>query len=233
MTITEKVRIWDQQTMYYTNDSIQCFHGKISRETASQILLQQGNGRDGYYLIRDCSRSPGDYVLSIWFRNQVMHFQVHCLGDNRFTIDDGPVFQGLDSLVAHYRVSPDGLPCQLTGFATGKIPPLTSLKFGVDTKLHTACQKRSTSTVKQLLQDPNVRKEIDARSSKGQTALHISCVYGDDEIIGSLLYAKSSTSASDSSGKTAVQVYFKDHVKNIFNFKHFYSFSTILNVAFI
>lgn len=194
--------------MSYTNDlANHFFHGKISREAASQILLQQGNGRNGFYLVRDCSRSPGDYVLSIWIGNQVMHFQVHCLGDNRFTIDDGPVFQGLDSLVAHYSVSPDGLPCQLTGFAVGKLPPLTSLKFGVDTKLHTACQKRSTSNVKQILQNPNTRKEIDARSSKGQTALHISCVNGDNEIIGSLLYAKANTTAADSTGKTSVQVF--------------------------
>lgn len=201
--------------MSYTNELANYFfHGKISREAASQILLQQGNGRNGFYLIRDCSRSPGDYVLSIWIGNQVMHFQVHCLGDNRFTIDDGPVFQGLDSLVAHYSVSPDGLPCQLTGFAVGKLPPLTSLKFGIDTKLHIACQKRSTSNVKQILQNPNARKDIDARSSKGQTALHISCVNGDSEIIGSLLYAKANPSAADSTGKTSVQVFFMNNLPN-------------------
>ncbi|XP_066920050.1 tyrosine-protein kinase HTK16-like [Clytia hemisphaerica] len=192
--------------MFYSNDSLHFYHGKLSRDQASQILLRHGNGKDGYYLIRDCSRSPGDYVLSIWIRNQVMHFQVQCFGDNRFAIDDGPVFQGLDSLTAHYSVSPDGLPYKLTGFAVGQLPPLKSLKFGVDTNLHSACQKRSISTVKQLLQDPKVRSDIDGRSSKGQTALHISCLNGDNDIVATLLYAKANTSAADNTGKTPVQV---------------------------
>lgn len=192
--------------MFYSNDSRHFYHGKISRDAASQILLRQGNNQDGYYLIRDCSRSPGDYVLSLWIQNQVMHFQVHCLGDNRFAIDDGPVFQGLDSLTAHYSNTPDGLPYHLTGFAVGKLPPLNSLKNGLDTELHNACQKRSTSSVRQLLQEKSIRDDIDARSAKGQTPLHVACLNGDNDIVSALLNAKANTSAADSTGKTPVQV---------------------------
>lgn len=192
--------------MFYTNNTNLCYHGKISRDNASQLLLRHGNGQDGYYLLRDCSSAPGDYVLSLWTRNQVMHFQAHCLGDNKFAIDDGPVFHGLDSLTAHYAVNPDGLPCKLTGYCPGKFPPLSAVKHGRDTKLHQACNKRSSSLVRQLLQDQSVRNDINARNAQGQTALHIACGNGDDDIVSALLSARPNTSASDGSGKTPVQV---------------------------
>lgn len=183
-----------------------CYHGKISRDAASQLLLRHGTGQDGFYLLRDCSSAPGDYVLSLWNRNQVMHFQVHCLGDNKFAIDDGPVFYGLDTLTAHYAINPDGLPCKLTGFCKGNYPPMDAVKYGIDTKLHQACNKRSTSLVRQLLQDVSVRNSINGRNNYGQTALHIACGNGDDDIVSSLLSARANTSATDSSGKSSVQV---------------------------
>lgn len=192
--------------MFYSNDSHQFYHGKISRDVAISILDKYGHGQDGYFLIRDSSRSPGDYVLSLWFQSQVMHFQVHCLGDNKFAIDDGPIFHGLDSLTAHYGNNADGLPHKLTGYAPGKFPPLNAVMFGADTQLHIVCQKRSISQVAQLLQDAHIRQGVDGRNSKGQTALHIACTNGDDDIVAAVLGAKPNISATDSSGRTAVQV---------------------------
>ena len=189
-----------------SNNDLCWYHGKISRDVATQALLKRGGGRDGFYLIRDCSSAPGDYVLSLWNRNQVLHFQVHCLGDNKFAIDDGPIFQGLDSLTAHYKTNPDGLPCKLIGFCPCKLPPLNTLKFGFQTKLHSACIERKLNVVKQLLQDQNIRKEINARNLQGLTPLHISSTKGDDDIVSLLLSAGADTSAADSTGKTSVQV---------------------------
>ena len=181
------------------------YHGKISRDVATQTLLRGGR-RDGYFLIRDCSSAVGDYVLSLYRRNQVMHFQVHCLGDNKFAIDDGPVFHGLDSLTAHYKTNPDRLPCQLIGFCPGKMPPLSTLKYGIQTKLHTACMERNINVVRQLLQDPTVRKDINSRNTQGLTPLHLASAKGDNEIVSALLTAGAEASAADSNGKTAVQV---------------------------
>lgn len=211
--------------MFYSNNAALCYHGKISRDSASQLLMGHGNGQDGFYLLRDCSSAPGDYVLSLCNRKQILHFQVHCLGDNKFAIDDGPIFHGLDSLTAHYAIKPDGLPCRLTGFCPGKYPPLHAVKFGVDTKLHQACKKRSSSSVCQLLQDSTIRSHINARSTQGQTALHIACENGDDDIVSALLSTRPNTSASDSAGKTPIQVCVKNITKN--NSTHIHSVRSV------
>lgn len=192
--------------MTSNNESLLWYHGRISREVATQTLSRNGTGRDGCYLIRDCSSAPGDYVLSLWNKNQVMHFQVHCLGDNKFSIDDGPIFNGLDSLTAHYRTNPDGLPCKLTSFCQGRMPPLNTLKYGKETKLHTLCAKKDHNAIRQLLQNSEVKRDINSRNMQGDTALHIACNLHDDKTASLLLYAGASTAVSDSLGKTPVQI---------------------------
>ncbi|KAK7929272.1 hypothetical protein WMY93_005667 [Mugilogobius chulae] len=47
------------------------FHGPLSRE-ASEALLE----RDGDFLVRESSSSPGDYVLSCSWKNDPMHFKI-------------------------------------------------------------------------------------------------------------------------------------------------------------
>lgn len=47
------------------------YHGHTHREGAESLL-----GRDGDFLVRDSSSSPGDYVLSCYWRNEPMHFKI-------------------------------------------------------------------------------------------------------------------------------------------------------------
>ncbi|XP_062243814.1 breast cancer anti-estrogen resistance protein 3 homolog isoform X1 [Platichthys flesus] len=47
------------------------FHGQLTREAAESLF-----GRDGDFLVRDSSSSPGDYVLSCLWKNGPMHFKI-------------------------------------------------------------------------------------------------------------------------------------------------------------
>ncbi|XP_061131442.1 breast cancer anti-estrogen resistance protein 3 homolog isoform X2 [Syngnathus typhle] len=47
------------------------YHGPLTREGAEALF-----DRDGDFLVRDSSSSPGDYVLSCYWRNEPMHFKI-------------------------------------------------------------------------------------------------------------------------------------------------------------
>ncbi|KAM8878252.1 breast cancer anti-estrogen resistance protein 3 homolog isoform 3-T8 [Spinachia spinachia] len=47
------------------------FHGPLSREAAESLF-----GRDGDFLVRESSSSPGDYVLSCFWKDGPMHFKI-------------------------------------------------------------------------------------------------------------------------------------------------------------
>ncbi|XP_037113136.1 breast cancer anti-estrogen resistance protein 3 homolog isoform X1 [Syngnathus acus] len=47
------------------------YHGPLTREAAEALF-----DRDGDFLVRDSSSSPGDYVLSCYWRNEPMHFKI-------------------------------------------------------------------------------------------------------------------------------------------------------------
>ncbi|XP_068593519.1 breast cancer anti-estrogen resistance protein 3 homolog [Cebidichthys violaceus] len=47
------------------------FHGPLSREAAESLFE-----RDGDFLVRDSSSSPGDYVLSCFWKDGPMHFKI-------------------------------------------------------------------------------------------------------------------------------------------------------------
>ena len=189
-----------------SNETLYWYHGRITRDAAMRILHSQARNRDGCFLVRDCSSAPGDYVISIWANHQILHYQVHCNGDNRFSIDDGPVFTGLDTLVSHYLVKSDGLPCRLTTFCKGSLPPPQALKFGVDTPLHKACTNGNTSQVIKLLQEMYSNQEVNARNDQGSSPLHIASSLGHEEVVLLLLQYGADVRASSSSGTTALQV---------------------------
>ena len=184
------------------------YHGEIPREYASRLLNGYNNTRqDGFFLIRDNTKKKGDFSLSLWKAGNILHFQINCLGDNKFVIDDGPIFQGLDSLVRHYQSDSDGLPCKLSSvYCKGQTPPLSALKYGVDIELHRACSNKNILQVKQLLHDRNSLLDINARNRDGLTPLHIACLHPHDPIVSMLLKAKADTTVADAGGRTPMQV---------------------------
>ena len=189
-------------------ETLYWYHGRITRDAATHILQSQARNhhRDGCFLVRDCSSAPGDFVISILAHNQILHYQVHCNGDNRFSVDDGPVFQGLETLISHYQVTSDGLPCRLTTFCRGSLPPPQALKFGIDTPLHKACHDGNTAQTGKLLSEMYSHQEVDARNEQGLSPLQIASGRGHEEIILLLLNYGADVKAASSSGTTALQV---------------------------
>ena len=114
------------------------FHGKVSRENAVHILESvPGGAKDGTFIVRESISSVGHYVLCLKARKVDHHFQIVNHGDAWFSIDNGPVFQGLDDLIHHYSQRADGLPTQLRTFVPGMPPPATTRKR-LETDLHAA-----------------------------------------------------------------------------------------------
>ncbi len=111
------------------------FHGKITRETAVHILQENGN-TEGLFLVRESTTAPGDFVVSLVHDSQPQHFQIHCLGDFYYQVDNGPLYHGLDALVNFYMEGANGLSTRLYEFCKGEVPPATARRRGRTTPLH-------------------------------------------------------------------------------------------------
>lgn len=71
------------------------FHGKIDRPKAEKLL---GNGKDGTFLVRESVHFPGDYTLSVLYKNKVEHYRI-IYSKNKLTIDEDSFFENLTFLV--------------------------------------------------------------------------------------------------------------------------------------
>ena len=184
------------------------FHGKISRENAVHILESiPGGAKDGTFIVRESVSSVGHYVLCLKARNTDHHFQIVNHGDAWFSIDNGPVFQGLDDLVHHYSQAPDGLPTQLRTFVPGMPPPATTRKR-LDTDLHAAVVKNNIEAVKKILKAPYFQKtgDVNSRNQDGCTPVHEAAKYGHSEILRLLLAKNPDVHIRDGTGATPLHV---------------------------
>ena len=130
------------------------FHGRITRDNACHLLLNhQSNRKDGLFLVRESTHKPGNFVISLLLNGECQHFQIVHQGDAWYSLDNGPVFQGLDQLVAHYQSNSHGLPVVLAQPIHGQNPPQTSLKRS-DTELHRAVLKDNVEHVTTILSQP-------------------------------------------------------------------------------
>ena len=184
------------------------FHGKISRENAVHILESiPGGAKDGTFIVRESVSSVGHYVLCLKARDTDHHFQIVNHGDAWFSIDNGPVFQGLDDLIHHYSQAPDGLPTQLRTFIPGLPPPATTRKR-LDTELHAAVIKKNTEVVKKILKGPYFQKtgDVNSRNQDGSTPVHEAAKHGYIEILKLLLTKKPDVHIRDCTGATPLHV---------------------------
>ena len=134
-TSVSEYLISDAATAKEEEKDLLWFHGRITRDTAVHILRDNGGG-EGKFLVRESTSRSGDYVVSLIHNSLPQHFQIQCLGDFYYKIDNGPLFQGLDQLINYYRMGANGLPTKLTGFCKGTTPPPSSRRFGRTTPLH-------------------------------------------------------------------------------------------------
>eukprot|EP00730_Choanoeca_flexa_P002496 TRINITY_DN11070_c0_g2_i2.p1 TRINITY_DN11070_c0_g2~~TRINITY_DN11070_c0_g2_i2.p1 ORF type:complete len:657 (+),score=76.79 TRINITY_DN11070_c0_g2_i2:955-2925(+) len=91
------------------------YHGSMSAEQASERLkLQSNNHDDGLYLIRQ--DESGQYILCLLSNDTVYQFLIdsgHYV-PGKYSIEEGPAFSRLSSLVLFYQQEAEGLPCKLT-----------------------------------------------------------------------------------------------------------------------
>lgn len=183
------------------------FHGKITRENAAHLVTALPGKLDGYFLVRESLRIPGSFVLTMWADNTVHHFQIIGHGDGWFSVDNGPLFQGLDELIQHYRGKSDGLPKRLLDFVPGQPPPLSARKR-VLTNLHKAVANNDIKTVRKYLSGPTSLTvgTVDSPNAEGQTPVHEAAKRGYTEMVVLLVEHKPDLSLRDSKGSTALHV---------------------------
>ncbi|KAI4877656.1 hypothetical protein NFI96_021339, partial [Prochilodus magdalenae] len=74
------------------------FHGKITGPEAVSKLRPM---EDGLFLVRESIRHPGDYVLCVSFKQEVIHYHV-IYQDSKLTIDREQYFYNLIDMVEFY-----------------------------------------------------------------------------------------------------------------------------------
>jgi tyrosine-protein kinase len=183
------------------------YHGRITRENAAHLVSSHPSKLNGYFLVRESLRMPGSYVLTMWADNTVHHFQIIGHGDSWFSVDNGPLFQGIDELINHYRNKPDGLPQRLLDFVQGQPPPLSARKR-VLTNLHKAVAQNDLKTVSKYLSGPTSLSvgTVDSPNAEGQTPVHEAAKRGFFEVVKILMEYKPDLSLRDSKGSTALHL---------------------------
>jgi len=79
------------------------YHGLISGKEAERLLLDRG--KNGSFLVRESSSSPGDYVLSARSDDNVVHIMLRFL-NGQFDAGGGTRFSQLADLVDYYKKNP-------------------------------------------------------------------------------------------------------------------------------
>nr|BAG55512.1 protein tyrosine kinase HTK16 [Hartaetosiga gracilis] len=154
------------------------FHGSVPRAEAEAKVQRGGNG---VFLIRQSSSDSGSYVLSVGYQGEALHFKIKNEGECWFSIDEGPVFEGLADLTEHFVHFPDGLPCNLTSPVLVRSAEI-DYKEG-NTKLHTACAIGDRKhTAKNLKPDVACTK-----NAWGRIPLHEACRNAHKKCIQTLL----------------------------------------------
>lgn len=192
-----------ERNMSVTLNDCSWYHGRITRDQAIDILLQNGR-KEGLFLVRNKAGAEDNFVLSLWHANQALHFQIQCRGGIYYSIDDGPIFEGLDSLIEYYKEQADGLPIRLSQFCKGNPPPTSCRKHGVTTPLHLACAEGNLNLVSGLLTGGN-QSDVSTRNEQGVTPLHEAAFRGHQDIVLLLLKHGAETKCKDDNGNTPLQ----------------------------
>nr|XP_023699464.1 tyrosine-protein kinase ZAP-70 [Paramormyrops kingsleyae]XP_023699465.1 tyrosine-protein kinase ZAP-70 [Paramormyrops kingsleyae]XP_023699466.1 tyrosine-protein kinase ZAP-70 [Paramormyrops kingsleyae]XP_023699467.1 tyrosine-protein kinase ZAP-70 [Paramormyrops kingsleyae]XP_023699468.1 tyrosine-protein kinase ZAP-70 [Paramormyrops kingsleyae]XP_023699470.1 tyrosine-protein kinase ZAP-70 [Paramormyrops kingsleyae] len=88
------------------------YYGSISRADAEEQLKLAGMS-DGLFLLRQCLRSLGGYVLSIVWNLQFYHYSVEKQLNGTYCISGGKAHCGPAELCEYYSKDADGLVCSL------------------------------------------------------------------------------------------------------------------------
>eukprot|EP00052_Salpingoeca_macrocollata_P009630 m.75779 g.75779 ORF g.75779 m.75779 type:complete len:677 (+) comp17187_c0_seq2:403-2433(+) len=180
------------------------FHGSISRVDA-ESLLKPTYGT-GTFLVRCSSQVQGEYVLSLLNvvnkKTEYLHFQIKSQGECWFSVDDGPLFEGLDACITHYRIFPDGLPCVLFSSISRPKKRTREVESAGNLALHNAAKIGQTAVLRNSAADARRPNAI------GRLPLHEACRYGQLAFVEGLLGLRTShpfdLNAVDEDGWTAL-----------------------------
>ncbi|KAG7513338.1 hypothetical protein JOB18_004809 [Solea senegalensis] len=104
------------------------FYGSIGRSDAEQNLKLAGMS-DGLFLLRQCLRSLGGYVLSLVWNLEFHHYPIEKQLNGTYCITGGKPHCGPAELCEFYSKDPDGLVCMLRKPCLR--PPDTPIRPGV------------------------------------------------------------------------------------------------------
>ncbi|XP_056132982.1 tyrosine-protein kinase ZAP-70 [Lampris incognitus] len=88
------------------------FYGSVSRVEAEEQLKLAGMA-DGLFLLRQCLRSLGGYVLSLVWNLEFHHYPIEKQLNGTYCITGGKSHCGPAELCEFYSMDPDGLACNL------------------------------------------------------------------------------------------------------------------------
>ncbi|KAL7669551.1 hypothetical protein ACOME3_010203 [Neoechinorhynchus agilis] len=87
------------------------FHGSISKVEAKNLLVTQKSA-NGKFLIRE-RQTDEDFVLSLVCNQKMFNYEIKKNENGFFSIGDGPLFDSLEQVVAHYTKHRDRLATRL------------------------------------------------------------------------------------------------------------------------
>ncbi|KAM8939306.1 megakaryocyte-associated tyrosine-protein kinase [Pelodytes ibericus] len=82
------------------------FHGAISGIKAVEKLQPH---KDGLFLVRESVRHPGDYVLCVCYRGEIIHYRI-CYHNGKLNIDLSQTFSNLIDMIEYYTTN-QGVLC--------------------------------------------------------------------------------------------------------------------------
>lgn len=195
------------------DDEICWYHGKISREAAEQLLLQEDEVEDGYFLVRESNTAAGDYVLSVQYQGQIIHYQIRRHNEDAFfSIDEHTIIHGLETLIEHYQEASHGLLCKLTKVCKKDPPPHDSRRHGRMNLLHRATKEGNYTVVSELLKCGY--RSLEAKNQDGQTAVHLASRMGKDEILKKLIESGANINCRDTAGYTPLHYACQSNLPN-------------------
>uniref|UniRef100_A0ABD2XPA8 Tyrosine-protein kinase n=1 Tax=Trichogramma kaykai TaxID=54128 RepID=A0ABD2XPA8_9HYME len=177
------------------------YHGNMSRRFAKDLLLRDPDVENGLFLVRTSGTSPGDYVLSVVFNGDVVHYQIRKHGEDAFfSIDDETTIHGLETLIEYYQEDARGLVTKLTKPIKGQAPPHETRRHGNTNLLHRATLQNNYCIVSELVKCGD--RNLDAKNQVGQTAVHLAAIDGLKEILEKLIESNASVNCRDTAGYT-------------------------------
>ncbi|KAG5676430.1 hypothetical protein PVAND_006268 [Polypedilum vanderplanki] len=187
------------------DESLDWFHGRISRLEAEKILLEESQKldiTDSIFLVRESSTLVNNYVVSVIYRNEFFHYQIQRHGDDSFfSIDSQFIHHGLDDLIEYYKHNESNLCTKLGKFVKKGPPPLKYCKLGKANLLHRATKHNNLNVVKEILSTSY--RNLDAKNENGMTAVRLAAINKISAEIMKLLIENGSALASrDSVGNT-------------------------------